>query len=380
MPAPRPRHCLVTPGAAPGKVWWYLCITLAAVGLRRACLQLGIILAAVGFQAGTAAAVGLKRIRTSTPAVVGLGPLASSSQGGQEGGAGVARAWHGRGTGYRLQFGMDGAGVARAWRGRGAGISCSPRGSTAIFCGTHLQNMDLDPPNQGIRQLDRPAQPAGPASGTVAVRPMRRWRPCQPGLVQARLTKPTPAQRTPYSFLLSETWPAGPLGKLRTGGPGLRPTKQACHPAGLPCKGVLTEYYFSGACCPAPEPDLLSPCRVHHYVPGWLAESLPNPHAGLPEFAWACGVRAQCSFNLPSPCRVRHPVSGWLAESLSKKLAGKLGKPVYLPTDKTSVRAGAWAACRARARVARHLSVAQVRQGVGGSLLFPVRSSLYVCM
>eukprot|EP00661_Eupelagonemidae_sp_cell13_P004890 gene4890-biopygen13082 len=30
----------------------------------------------------------------------------------------------------------------------------------------------------------------------------------------------------------------------KAGGPGLRPTKQACHPTGLSCKGVLTEYYF----------------------------------------------------------------------------------------------------------------------------------------
>eukprot|EP00661_Eupelagonemidae_sp_cell13_P000652 gene652-biopygen16658 len=41
----------------------------------------------------------------------------AQSQGGQEGGAGVARAWRGRGAGYRLRLGMSGAGVARAWRG-----------------------------------------------------------------------------------------------------------------------------------------------------------------------------------------------------------------------------------------------------------------------
>eukprot|EP00661_Eupelagonemidae_sp_cell13_P024417 gene24417-biopygen19419 len=44
-----------------------------------------------------------------------------------EGGAGVARAWRGRGAGYRLRLGMSDAGVARAWRGHGAEISCSPR-------------------------------------------------------------------------------------------------------------------------------------------------------------------------------------------------------------------------------------------------------------
>eukprot|EP00661_Eupelagonemidae_sp_cell13_P018911 gene18911-biopygen21997 len=32
--------------------------------------------------------------------------------------------------------------------------------------------------------------------------------------------------------------------RKNAGGPGLRPTKQACHPTGLSCKGVLTEYYF----------------------------------------------------------------------------------------------------------------------------------------
>eukprot|EP00661_Eupelagonemidae_sp_cell13_P024193 gene24193-biopygen2889 len=43
-----------------------------------------------------------------------------ASLGEQEGGAGVARAWRGRGAGYRLRLGMSGAGVAR--------ISCSPWG------------------------------------------------------------------------------------------------------------------------------------------------------------------------------------------------------------------------------------------------------------
>eukprot|EP00661_Eupelagonemidae_sp_cell13_P019884 gene19884-biopygen10068 len=53
-------------------------------------------------------------------------------QGEQEGGAGVARAWRGRGAGYRLRLGMSGAGVARAWRGRGAGIPCSPRRTRGV--------------------------------------------------------------------------------------------------------------------------------------------------------------------------------------------------------------------------------------------------------
>eukprot|EP00661_Eupelagonemidae_sp_cell13_P008872 gene8872-biopygen3169 len=47
--------------------------------------------------------------------------------GGQESGAGVARAWRGRGAGDRQFLAWGGAGVARAWCGRGAGISCSPR-------------------------------------------------------------------------------------------------------------------------------------------------------------------------------------------------------------------------------------------------------------
>eukprot|EP00661_Eupelagonemidae_sp_cell13_P017463 gene17463-biopygen9870 len=49
----------------------------------------------------------------------------------QDGGADVARAWRGRGAGYKLQFGMSGTGVARAWCGRGVDISCSPSGGWA---------------------------------------------------------------------------------------------------------------------------------------------------------------------------------------------------------------------------------------------------------
>eukprot|EP00661_Eupelagonemidae_sp_cell13_P009891 gene9891-biopygen4739 len=47
-------------------------------------------------------------------------------EGSQDCGAGVARAWRGRGAGYRPCVGLGGAGVARAWRGRGAGMSCDP--------------------------------------------------------------------------------------------------------------------------------------------------------------------------------------------------------------------------------------------------------------
>eukprot|EP00661_Eupelagonemidae_sp_cell13_P023747 gene23747-biopygen19359 len=54
-------------------------------------------------------------------------------QGSQDSGAGVARAWRGRGAGYTQFFGLGGAGVARAWRGRGAGMSCDPRGKGLRF-------------------------------------------------------------------------------------------------------------------------------------------------------------------------------------------------------------------------------------------------------
>eukprot|EP00661_Eupelagonemidae_sp_cell13_P008749 gene8749-biopygen15191 len=53
-------------------------------------------------------------------------------QGEQDSGAGVARAWRGRGAGYRHFLAWGGAGVARAWRGRGVGISCSPRGPKSM--------------------------------------------------------------------------------------------------------------------------------------------------------------------------------------------------------------------------------------------------------
>eukprot|EP00661_Eupelagonemidae_sp_cell13_P002976 gene2976-biopygen17121 len=59
------------------------------------------------------------------PAGVHGGP--GTFQGSQGSGAGVARAWRGRGAGYRPSFGLGGAGVARAWGGRGAGMSCDPR-------------------------------------------------------------------------------------------------------------------------------------------------------------------------------------------------------------------------------------------------------------
>eukprot|EP00661_Eupelagonemidae_sp_cell13_P016742 gene16742-biopygen9811 len=48
------------------------------------------------------------------------------SLGSQDSGAGVARAWRGRGAGYRPFLGLGGAGMARAWRGRGAGMSVTP--------------------------------------------------------------------------------------------------------------------------------------------------------------------------------------------------------------------------------------------------------------
>eukprot|EP00661_Eupelagonemidae_sp_cell13_P024287 gene24287-biopygen1348 len=59
--------------------------------------------------------------RPGRPAPVRL--FCRAAQGEQDTGAGVARAWRGRGAGYRHFFGLGGAGVARAWRGRGAGIT-----------------------------------------------------------------------------------------------------------------------------------------------------------------------------------------------------------------------------------------------------------------
>eukprot|EP00661_Eupelagonemidae_sp_cell13_P009632 gene9632-biopygen22739 len=54
-------------------------------------------------------------------------PTQRKSESSRDSDAGVARAWRGRGAGYRQFLGMSGAGVARAWRGRGAGMSCDPR-------------------------------------------------------------------------------------------------------------------------------------------------------------------------------------------------------------------------------------------------------------
>eukprot|EP00661_Eupelagonemidae_sp_cell13_P000086 gene85-biopygen3042 len=52
--------------------------------------------------------------------------------GEQDSGAGVARAWRGRGAGYMPFMAWGGAGVARAWRGRGAGMSYSPWGHRTV--------------------------------------------------------------------------------------------------------------------------------------------------------------------------------------------------------------------------------------------------------
>eukprot|EP00661_Eupelagonemidae_sp_cell13_P019509 gene19509-biopygen13026 len=40
----------------------------------------------------------------------------------------MARAWRG----LQAIFGLGGAGVARAWRGRGAGMSCDPLGIPSL--------------------------------------------------------------------------------------------------------------------------------------------------------------------------------------------------------------------------------------------------------
>eukprot|EP00661_Eupelagonemidae_sp_cell13_P000258 gene258-biopygen21089 len=58
-------------------------------------------------------------------------PLCEEPLGEQEGGAGVARAWRGRGAGFRLRFGMSGVGMARAWRGLQATIWHEWRGHGA---------------------------------------------------------------------------------------------------------------------------------------------------------------------------------------------------------------------------------------------------------
>eukprot|EP00661_Eupelagonemidae_sp_cell13_P020338 gene20338-biopygen20596 len=83
-----------------------------------------------------------------------------------------------------------------------------------------------------------------------------------PGLSKIRVslqstTFPGAAPGCPYRVLLfagptkREAWGLGyhprpgPLAEVeKAGGPGLRPTKQACHPTGLSYKGVLTECYF----------------------------------------------------------------------------------------------------------------------------------------
>eukprot|EP00661_Eupelagonemidae_sp_cell13_P022499 gene22499-biopygen20740 len=66
------------------------------------------------------------RLYTNIPIGRGPTPRGGSPLGEQDSGAGVARAWRGRGAGYRQFLAWGGAGVARAWRGRGAGMSCSP--------------------------------------------------------------------------------------------------------------------------------------------------------------------------------------------------------------------------------------------------------------
>eukprot|EP00661_Eupelagonemidae_sp_cell13_P014154 gene14154-biopygen5093 len=72
--------------------------------------------------AGAATLACQKKTRKSSHQTRGI-EKSGKSPGPQDSGAGVARAWRGRGAGYRPLFGVGGAGVARAWRGRGAGVA-----------------------------------------------------------------------------------------------------------------------------------------------------------------------------------------------------------------------------------------------------------------
>eukprot|EP00661_Eupelagonemidae_sp_cell13_P010004 gene10004-biopygen18260 len=78
-------------------------------------------------------------------------------QGSQDTGAGVARAWRGRGADYRPFCGLGGAGVARAWRGRGAGMSCDPREYRCSIAEVHKRRA----PTRGGERALNPGNAAG---------------------------------------------------------------------------------------------------------------------------------------------------------------------------------------------------------------------------
>eukprot|EP00661_Eupelagonemidae_sp_cell13_P023883 gene23883-biopygen19371 len=77
--------------------------------------------------------------------------------GSQDTGAGVARAWRGRGADYRPFCGLGGAGVARAWRGRGAGMSCDPREYRCSIAEVHKRRA----PTRGGERALNPGNAAG---------------------------------------------------------------------------------------------------------------------------------------------------------------------------------------------------------------------------
>eukprot|EP00661_Eupelagonemidae_sp_cell13_P010216 gene10216-biopygen224 len=73
----------------------------------------------------------------------------------------MARAWRG----LQAIFGLGGAGVARAWRGRGAGMSCDPLGIPSLG---NWGDRTIRGKNSHIRQND-----------TAAARPMTLLQPGQ---------------------------------------------------------------------------------------------------------------------------------------------------------------------------------------------------------
>eukprot|EP00661_Eupelagonemidae_sp_cell13_P014727 gene14727-biopygen17122 len=92
--------------------------------------------------------------------------------GEQEGGAGVARAWRGRGAGYRHVLAWGGAGVARAWRGHGAGMARAWRGHF-LFPQEKNNSRRRAAPRQSWRVI----------SGLFAVPEQRRPQAAGPGLI-----------------------------------------------------------------------------------------------------------------------------------------------------------------------------------------------------
>eukprot|EP00661_Eupelagonemidae_sp_cell13_P022740 gene22740-biopygen16276 len=95
------------------------------------------------------------------------------AEGEQDTGAGVARAWRGRGAGCGLQFGMSGAGVARAWRGHGAGMSCSPRDGKEPASSRCPQAHRVHMAHRGVSGLGTSRR-----AGVLPSQPGREWDRC----------------------------------------------------------------------------------------------------------------------------------------------------------------------------------------------------------